>query len=251
VLRRTTLRRRIVVATTEHLPLKAAALFFSIVLWLIVSAEEPTERKLEIPFTPVATDSSVSVGEPSSKVTVLIAGRGRDLWRVYASPPTIKRIVGPDAPATLTFRLTPEDLILPSGVSVVDIQPRTIILHVTVTRVRTVPVVAQFSIVADSGIVITGPPHVTPASVRISGRRDRVAAIETVHTERRVFLVRGDAAILVPLDTGGLGVSVTPASVQVQVPVRRDTSSSGVDRGGALRTGVAAPTARPSERRVP
>ena len=56
------LPRRLRQAVTERLHFKLAALFFSCVLWLVVSAEEPTEQVVQIVVAP-RLDSSLVTNE--------------------------------------------------------------------------------------------------------------------------------------------------------------------------------------------
>ncbi|MDQ3697050.1 MAG: hypothetical protein M3373_03355 [Gemmatimonadota bacterium] len=204
---------------TERLSLKAAALFFAIILWLIVSAGESTEKLVEVEFSPLITDSSVQVQSAPPRVSALVVGRGRDLLRLVGSPPIIRRAIGTDAPETMTFRLSPADVRVPSGVDVRDIQPREVTLRVAVMRSRLVPIVRGFSVVAESGLVMLAPPRMQPESAQITGRRSLVATIDSIVTERRLLVARDTAPILLPLDTAGLGVQVTPARVSVRVRV--------------------------------
>jgi len=75
-------------ALLERLPLKAAALFFALVLWMVVSVEEPTDEVIPIRFAPVV-DSGVVIVGPLPTVRALILGRGRELLKLYNASPVI------------------------------------------------------------------------------------------------------------------------------------------------------------------
>ena len=141
---RTRLGRSMREAFMERLPLKLAALFFAIVLWLVVSAEEPTEEVLVVHFTPALDSGVVVVGEVPP-VRALILGSGRELLKLYNAPPVIvRRIVGSTAPHDSTrIELGPADVDLPAGVNAVvrDVRPRYITLHLE----RVAPVAAADS----------------------------------------------------------------------------------------------------------
>ena len=54
------LERHIKAAFTQRLGYKAAALFFAVVLWFVVSAEEPSEE-----LVPVRLEASHDLGRPT------------------------------------------------------------------------------------------------------------------------------------------------------------------------------------------
>ncbi|MGH7719107.1 MAG: hypothetical protein ACREON_09725 [Gemmatimonadaceae bacterium] len=128
-------------AITNRLPLKLAAIFFSLVLWLVVSAEEPTEEVVPVRVL-LALDSQVTMRGPTPQARALVVGRGRELLKLYASPPVVRRAIGADVSETLTMELRPADVDIPPGVDarVRDVQPRTLVLRFDVTERRAVPV---------------------------------------------------------------------------------------------------------------
>lgn len=220
-LTRTTVKKRLVSAFTEHLPIKAAALFFSMVLWLIVAAEEPAARELEVELA-ITTDSMVRVVEPPPRVHALVVGSGRDLLKLYATPPTVRRHLGNDSPETVVLDIRPGDVDLPSGVAarVQDVQPRTIPLQLDVRAWRDVPVRSALRIIPPAGMRVTGPPRFEPDSVRVTGPRTSVQSLDSVMTARLDLMV-SDTMGRVPIDITGLGVRVVPAAVRVVVPLAR------------------------------
>lgn len=123
---RTTLRS----VFLERLALKAAALFFALVLWMVVSVEEPTDEVIPIRFAPVV-DSGVVIVGPLPTVRALVLGRGRELLKLYnASPVIVRRIRGADS-EKVTLELGPADVDLPAGVNAVvrDVRPRNVTLQ--------------------------------------------------------------------------------------------------------------------------
>ncbi|MDQ6886476.1 MAG: hypothetical protein M3068_04190 [Gemmatimonadota bacterium] len=218
------LRRRLLSAATDHLPLKLAALFFALVLWLVVSAEGPAEEWSPVRLV-LSRDSAVHLrGEPP-EIQALVVGRGREIVKLYNTPPVIRRTATAAMPERLTFELRPTDVEIPSGVDaqVRDVRPHSIALRFTVTVQRIVPVVSALRIMADSGVRATGQPRFAPESVRVIGTRTVVEAIEGVRTTRSDLLVRDSGTQSVTLDTAGLEARVVPAVVRVSVPVVRDS----------------------------
>ena len=126
---RLTFKRRLRDAFTEHLPLKIAAVFFALVLWLVVSAEEPTEEVIAVRFEP-ALDSGVVIDGEAPNVRALVLGRGRELLKLYSASPVIHRRVRSGVRDSIRIELGPADVDLPAGVSaaVRDVRPRVVTL---------------------------------------------------------------------------------------------------------------------------
>ncbi len=117
-------------AFSERLGLKAAALFFALVLWMVVNIEEPTDEIIPIRFAPVV-DSGVVIVGPLPTVCALVLGKGRELLKLYnASPVIVRRVPGSES-GTVTLELGPTDVDLPAGVSAVvrDVRPSVVTLE--------------------------------------------------------------------------------------------------------------------------
>jgi hypothetical protein len=133
-------------AFVERLALKAAALFFALVLWAVVSAEEPTEEIIPIRFAPVV-DSGVVITGPLPAVRALVLGRGRELLKLYNASPVIVRRVRSSS-GEVSLELGPADVDLPAGVSAVvrDVRPRTVTLQLR----RVAPEAPDTTVLRDS-----------------------------------------------------------------------------------------------------
>lgn len=231
-------RRRVVEATTQRLALKGTALLLAVVLWFIVSAKEPTEDLVPVRFS-AQLDSTLVLRDPPAPVRALVIGTGRDLLKLYANPPVIKRPISANAPDTLVVDLRPSDVELPSGSDAIvrDVQPRSVTLRFEPTSTRTVPVRSAIQMTVDSGAPI--PPVVVrldPESVEVSGPRQRVLGLRYVSTVRTSISAGDSLPHLVDIDTAQLGVRVRPTQVKVHLTpatpmspagdttVRRDTS---------------------------
>lgn len=117
-------------ALTERLPYKFAALFFAIVLWLVVSGEEPTEAVVQVRFEP-RTDESLGQASSTVRVRALVEGRGRDILKLFATPPSLQPVFGADTPRRVTYRPNPRDVRLPRDVQVVvrSVAPEEMTVH--------------------------------------------------------------------------------------------------------------------------
>jgi len=213
-------QRRLKSAFTEHLPLKLVAIFFAFVIWLVVSGERPTEMVVPVRVE-TGVDTSVTLRGATPEVRALVVGRGRDLMKLWDTPPTISQRLGSDVPDSLAIMLEVNNVELPPGVAgiVRDVQPRSLRLHFDVQTKRFVPVRSALRVRADSGFRLTGPVQLEPIRVQLIGERRTVRSIDTVATAVIDLVVRDTTPVTVALDTAGLGVRVNPSFVRARVPV--------------------------------
>jgi hypothetical protein len=221
-------------AFTERLGYKGAALFFAIVLWLVVSAEEPSEEVVPVRLE-ASFDSSRMLTGGTPVIRALVAGRARDLIKLYNTPPVVRRIVTDDAPDSVAVDLRPADVYVPPDVDAVvrDVQPRSLVLVFDVTSTRRLPVANAVRVVTERGTK-TSWSHLTrivPESVTVTGPRRLVNAMASVSTVEQTLIVRDSGDFLIPIDVKriGAGVRVRPAEVRVVVlpaPVTRTARDS-------------------------
>lgn len=127
------LSQRLRQAATERLALKVAALFFACVLWLVVSAEEPTEQVVQIAVAPRLDSSLLLIGR-RPVVRALVVGRARELLELAADPPVARPLV--DAAAvdgdSAQVAVLPRDIELPTHVQVFvrEVRPRNVTIQV-------------------------------------------------------------------------------------------------------------------------
>jgi hypothetical protein len=219
------LERWLKAALTERLGYKAAALFFAVVVWLVVSAEEPSEEVVPVRLE-ASFDSARVLTSTRPELRALVAGRARDLIKLYEKPPVVRRVVTDDAPDSVAVDLRPTDVYIPPDVDAVvrDVQPRTLVLVFDVTSTRRVPVAnkVRLAIVDSSGITSTRLTRVVPDSVTITGPRRVVNAVPFVSTVDQTVTVHDTGDFVIPLDVKRLaaGVRVQPTEVRllVQMP---------------------------------
>lgn len=220
-------QERVKAAVTERLALKLAALSFALILWLVVSAEQPTEEWIDVRLALIA-DSSVTLRDSLPEVQALVVGRARDLLKLYSEPPVLRHAVGADTPDRAVIDLRPNDVDVPGNVDarVRDVRPRQLTLRVVVTEARRVPVRLAVDVVADSGQRLAGLPRVEPESVLVRGPRAVVRQLQAVSTVHDRLVIRDTTAQVVALDTARLGVRVTPPQVRVSATLVRAHSAA-------------------------
>jgi hypothetical protein len=129
-------KRRFASATTEHLPVKFSALFFAMVLWVIVRSEEPSEAWIDVHLA-LTLDSTVTMSAQPPTVQALVSGRGRELLKLYSASPQLRRSIGMD---DTVFAVHPSDVFTSNeaDVKVVDVRPH--LVRLPLARVAPVAV---------------------------------------------------------------------------------------------------------------
>lgn len=210
---------------SQHFGLKSTAVFLSVVLWFVVNAKEPEIELIPVRFTPVL-DSSLVLRDPLPQVQAIVAGAPRELLKLNAALPAIRRDIAADAPDTLVIDLRPEDVLLPAGVDAVvrEVEPRSITLRFESTWSRRVAVRSAIDISTaegnGNGVVATLDPTV----VEITGPRHVVARIGFVKTIKATIPFPDSLPHLVDIDTASLGPGVRVRPAQVRVSLSRPTS---------------------------
>ena len=159
---RPTWMRRLRQAATERLALKGAALFFACVLWLVVSAEEPTEQVVQVVVTPRLDSAWALVGR-RPVVRVLVVGRARELLELAGEPPVARPTVdlatlGPGMADgdSVELAVLPRDIEVPTNAQVIvrEVRPRAVMIQVArVTRPVAPATVAESAL---AGLVAPG-----------------------------------------------------------------------------------------------
>ena len=131
------MKRQLKSAVTEHLPVKFSALFFAIVLWVIVRSAEPSEAWIDVHLA-LTMDSSVTMASQPPVVQALVSGRGRELLKLYSVSPQLRRSVGVD---DTVFAVHPADVFTSNeaDVKVLDVRPHLVRLPLA----RVAPVVVR------------------------------------------------------------------------------------------------------------
>jgi len=205
-------------------PLKLSALVLSVLLWVLVSAEETTSQLVRIPVQ-VEVPPGLALAAPVPEVRALVTGSGREMIKLYATPPVIRAFVPAGAlPPHWRFDVAPSSIQLPPNakVTVQDVEPR--VMDITLDREvsRDIPVALRAVIEPESGYAMAGWA-VAPTHVRVSGARSIVTLLDSVPTE--LIEVRGVTERFersVAVDTAGRSLlRVTPREVTLTGRARR------------------------------
>ena len=210
-------QRRIVDAFTRRLLLKGTAGVLAIIVWLIVTAKEPTEDVVPVRFAP-ELDSTLALRDPPPPIGAIVAGRGEDLLKLYSTPLVIRRPIANNVPDTLVMDLSPRDVEIPPGLGgsiiVRAVTPASLTLRFERTVSRTVPVVSQLRV---------DPPDASytlrfePESVQVTGPRQLLSRVDRVWTVRSTIPANDSLPHLVDIDTARLGARVKPTQVKAYI----------------------------------
>jgi YbbR domain-containing protein len=198
-------------------PIKAAAMFFAIMLYVAVAAQQPLSQTFAMRLN-VLVPPGRSLRQQPAGVSVVITGKGSEILKLRSFPREIRKSI-PDTFSATVYRvqLQPSDIELPKGIDVqVDIRPRDLDIVLDSVPHKDVRVVARVKVEAESGYVLRGI-SITPSLVRLIGPAKSLAGIESVTTLPTVISsVSGPFFQTVPIDTAPLGmVRIAPKAVRM------------------------------------
>src|SRR5881628_2710265 len=189
-------------------PIKLAALFFAIMLYVAVAAQQPLTQSFALRLA-IAIPPGRTVRQQPAGVTVVIAGKGSEILKVI-----------PDTFSTSLWRiqLQAADVELPKGidVTVADIRPRDIEILLDSVAHKDVRIVPRVKVEAESGYVLRGL-SITPSLARLVGPEQSLTKLDSVTTLPTVISsVSGPFFQTVPIDTTPLGVvRISPKTVRM------------------------------------
>ena len=226
-------RASITQALVRNWPIKLAAGFFAVMLYIAVAAQQPLSQSFPMRLV-VAVPPGRTVRQQPAGVTVVLSGKGSEILKLRSFPRAIRKAI-PDTFSASLWRveLGPTDIELPKGidVQVADIRPRDIEVLLDSVTHRDVRIVPRVKVEAESGYVVRGL-SITPSVARLIGPEKSLAGIDSVTTLPTVISsVNGPFFQTVPIDTASLGVvRITPKAVRMagEVSAIVERSISGV-----------------------
>ena len=200
--------------------MKATALFLSIVLWMVVAGEEPSQEAVDVNLE-LVLDSSLVLTSVRPPIRAQVIGSTRELYKLFSRRPSVRRSFSGDVADSVLVMLTPGDVQLPPGVDarVSAVEPQTFTLRFDSLLQRRMPVRSALRLTNAAGRVLLYEPRFEPESVTVTGQRRVVQELESISTVRRTIGVRDTMiSVDVLLDTLRLGIHVVPARVRARVP---------------------------------
>src|SRR5881628_2523608 len=187
-------------------PIKLAAMFFAVMLYVAVAAQQPLSQRFAVRQQPAG-------------VTVTVTGKGSEIMKLRSFPRTIRKTISDTFSGSVwSIHLQASDVDIPKGtdVQVVEITPRDVDVVLDPVGKKDVRIVPLVRVEAESGYVLRGL-SIVPSVARVVGPEKSLAAIDSITTLPTVISsVNGPFFRTVPLDTSPLGVvRVAPKEVRV------------------------------------
>jgi hypothetical protein len=220
---------------TDNWRLKLAALGLAVLIWAVVSAEQPTTQWIPVRVEAQVQDPDfVVAGAPEpTHVQVRFSGPGRELWELALDRPRILLSVR-DVGEQRVFPLQSAMVRVPPGlsVSVLEIRPQFARLELQRLASRVLPVAPQIGPRSLQRFVVTDDLEVIPAEIRVTGPAERLAALDALPT--LPFEIVPDDSVFsheVQIDTAGMeGLSFSRTRVRVSgaVETRSERTVPGI-----------------------
>lgn len=215
------MRANLLQLITRNWPIKGAALFLALMLYVAVQLQQPVTTSFDVTLNVQLPRGRALVQKPP-KVRVQISGKGSQILKLRSLAGDITRRV-PDTltASTYSIHLDPSEveLALPKGadVRVMEVRPSEITLALDSVARKEVRIVSQVTVTADSGQFLHGGLSMTPTTARLVGPEQNLAGIDSVMTvTTEITSVSGAFSRTVPIDTTPLGiVRISPKQVTV------------------------------------
>jgi hypothetical protein len=205
---------------TDNWRLKLAAVGLAVLVWAVVSAEQPTTQWIPVRVEAQVRDPDfVLAGPPDpAQVQVRFSGPGRELWELALDRPRLYlpvREVGEQR----VFPLEGGMVRIPPGLSatVLEIRPQFARVELQRLASRVLPVRARVGGASLQRYVIGEDLEILPAEIRVTGPAERLEALESLTTDRfDLFPADSTFSHEVQLDTSGMeGLSFSRTRVRV------------------------------------
>jgi len=190
----------------RHFGLKVLSIALATLIWGLVAGQREAERSLRVPLEyRNIPDQLELLGEPVSLVDVRLRGSSGSLGQLRGIDLVAVIDLHSARPGRRLFHLMPDDVVVPTGVKVLQVSPATLSLTFEISAVRTVPVVPDIDDEPAPGFEVA---HVTadPPTVEISGPSSAVQSVTEATTEP--VSVRGATRSLIDTVTVGVPDSV-------------------------------------------
>ena len=215
------MRANLLQLITRNWPIKGAALFLALMLYVAVQLQQPVTTSFDVDLNVQLPPGRALVHKPP-KVRVQISGKGSQILKLRSLAGDITRRV-PDTLTTTAWPIhldpTEVELALPKGadVRVLDIRPSDITIALDSVARKDVRIVSLVTVTPESGQILHGGLSMSPTTARLVGPEKSLAGIDSVTTvPTEITNVSGAFTRNVPIDTMPLGiVRLAPKQVTV------------------------------------
>jgi YbbR domain-containing protein len=167
----------------RHIGLKAISVAVAVMLWMVVSGEEPVERGIRVPLELQQMPSGLELqSELPALVDVRVRGGSTTLSRLAVGDVIAMMDVHTARPGQRLFQLTPDQVRAPFDVQVLQISPSSVSTVFERTATKEVPVVPSVEGTPAPGFMI-GKKTSDPQTVEVTGPESAVASATEATTE--------------------------------------------------------------------
>jgi hypothetical protein len=240
------MRANLIQLLTRNWPIKGAAIFLALMLYVAVQLQQPVTTDFELGLN-LQLPPGRTLQQKLPKIRAQISGKGSQVLRLRSLRGDVTRRI-PDtlSASTWTIHVEPSEIEaqLPKGsdVRVLEIRPREITVALDSVARKDVRIVPLLTVVPESGQVLHGGVSIAPTIARLVGPEKNLAGIESVTTiPTEIANVSGAFTRTVPIDTAPLGiVRIAPKQVTVtgEMGVLAERSFGGIP----VETGAGAAT---------
>jgi YbbR domain-containing protein len=208
----------------EDWTLKLFALGITLGLWYAVTTQRaPAQMRLRGVQLDFILPEGVDIGnEPVDEVDVTLEGSQGKLAELNARNLVARADLADLRTGDRVLRLTDQNVLmdLPEGVRIVNLNPRSLTLHLEPVVERDVPIEARFEGSPPDGFT-RGAVQVSPASVRVRGPQSHVEAVQRAFTETISLAGQRETLVLpqVAVDIADHKVAPAESAVSVRVEI--------------------------------
>jgi YbbR domain-containing protein len=167
----------------RHLGLKVLAIMLASVLWFTVAGEHVVERSLRVPLAVRNLPTSLEiVGDLPESVDVRVRGSAAQLSRLETGDIVAMLDLGTARTGSRLFHLRADEVGVPYGIEVAQVNPPTILLSIEKSIRRIVPIVPTTDGDPAPGFVV-GRISAEPSTVLVVGPESRVREVGSATTE--------------------------------------------------------------------
>ena len=167
----------------RHLGLKVLAIMLASVLWFTVAGEHVVERSLRVPLAVRNLPPSLEiVGDLPESVDVRVRGSAAQLSRLETGDIVAMLDLATARTGSRLFHLRADEVGVPYGIDVAQVNPPTILLSIEESIRRIVPIVPTTDGDPAPGFIV-GRISAEPSTVLVVGPESRVREVGSATTE--------------------------------------------------------------------
>jgi len=199
---------------------KVVSVIVAIVLWIVVLGSRATEVTKEIPISITTPPDLIVSNDVPEKVLFRLSGPKAFLRAILDRPEEPIRVNLSGAKSGLvTYRFFADNIRLPIGVRVLQVNPASMIIKLEAQKTKEVPVRLEMKGSLPDGYVLKRA-EITPKTIKIRGPESRIEGItEAPANSVDLSQVRASLQIAAQFDVARLGVRIEGESPQISLDV--------------------------------